>query len=77
MGGADAVGVGVEVVGAVSDVFCKAEGVALICQQDDAARKSGQSVGAHGFAAQVGHGGVVVDVDGLESVGRERCRHCE
>ena len=38
MGGLDAPGLGIEVVGTIADVLCRAEGIALIGKGDDAAR---------------------------------------
>ena len=54
MGGLDAAGLGVEVVGTIADVFGRAEGIALIGKGNDATRGIGREY--KGLATQIAQG---------------------
>lgn len=65
MGGEDALGFGIEVVGAVAQVVGKAEDGALMGDEDVASR----AVNGDRFAAQVSQGGGVVHLTDGEGLG--------
>ena len=64
MGGLDAPGLGIEVVGTIADVLCRAERIAQIGKGDDATRGIGRE--NKGFASQIAQGIGIGEVDTRE-----------